>query len=393
MARHVRDSITPDLWVSIWRPVILLQLLVAVVWSSDVEEWVFKEPLKDSYLARFENNTFRHSSANLEFLHETSMVFIGDSLMRYQFMFFLQYLHHRQWDDVFGNSLCCERFYGSYAKMFKAHAALFGCSHICDCADRHVVRDAAGAPQRLDRPWENHYYRNLPLRARASFHFWGGTDLGLKYYLHTPTNDDFAVYCSDFLQTANTHLSGSLESTQKFASVVDFIREVLRPEGHEVLVLNCGIWGTCVPFLTEENLDALAKAAHEAAPIVVWKVTTAVSDRDTNYDSDALLEGLKRRGFHLFDAYALTRGLRPVVKQAMWDTLHFQSFVYRELNIALLQFLRPLLARRRAPHPPPEALHRHSSLPDGHHHHQPHPHPHAAGGPPPPPSAPDAHEN
>eukprot|EP00667_Euglena_gracilis_P027706 EG_transcript_34491 len=86
----------------------LLQLLAAVSCTVAAGEWVFRTPISESYLAAWANSSFRSPTADLEFLRNTSIAFLGDSLTRYQFIYLAQYLHLRQWEDVNGNKLGSE---------------------------------------------------------------------------------------------------------------------------------------------------------------------------------------------------------------------------------------------------------------------------------------------
>eukprot|EP00667_Euglena_gracilis_P011033 EG_transcript_11251 len=332
-------------------------LLLTLAGAATPGDWVFQKPVHDSYLAAFANSSFRSPAADLGFLRNASVVFIGDSVTRYQYMYLAQYLHHGRWHDAPKQQLCCEQHYHSFTNMYHAYLPLFGCSHMCDCADHHDVKIAVnnakkhGKHQRLVHLFrgkmrnENHYFLHGPLQARLSFHFWDGAAIGMTAFNRTPAPADFARYCAGFPATAQAQLAGPLEPLHSY-SVQEFVRDVLGPEGHDVLIFNYGIWKVLVnattPVLSEANLDWLAEVAHDAAPAVVWKTTNAVHEHG-RFDDDALLAGLQRRGFQIFDIYNLTLGVLPLKKAAMWDNFHFLPFVYRELNIALLEYLRDLL--------------------------------------------------
>eukprot|EP00667_Euglena_gracilis_P009196 EG_transcript_9335 len=348
----------------------LLQLSGTPVGNSSQGEWVFQQPTTNSYLAAWAHSPLRHPTADLEFLRGLSVVFMGDSVTRYQFMFLVQFLHLRQWDGVLGNDLCNEKRYETYTNMYRAYWGVFGCSHICDCADHHVVAESLkGNHSKPERRYqamtrnENHYFFHSPLQARFSFHMWTGTAVKMTSYRHTPSEAEFVEYCRGFPATAHTHLTAPLDPKYTFPNGTDFIRDVLAPEGHDVLIFNYGIWRILAlernaGLFSEEYLDAFAKAAHEAAPIVVWKTTTAVPGFPP-LDDDALLAGLRRRGFHIFDAYALTRDVIQLKDAAMFDGMHFKDFVNREVSIAFLDFLHGLVGPKyrkrkdtssRAPH-------------------------------------------
>eukprot|EP00667_Euglena_gracilis_P010903 EG_transcript_11112 len=342
----------------------VLQLLLTLSWAAAPGEWVLLQPASSSYLAAYANSSFRTPSPDLDFLRNVSVVFFGDSLTRYQFMYLAQYLHRGRWEDIPGHRLCCERHYGTFGRMYHAYLPVMGCSHVCDCAD-HVwfdpatitVRKGRVRPKGREYPRkvrnENHYFRHGPLQARLTFHFWGGEELGLTSHVGTPSAADFVQYCADFPETATAHLHPPPAPRHLFPSVQAFIRDVLRGEGHDMLVFNYGLWRVAVrnatpPTLAEANLDRLAEVARAAAPTVVWKTTTA-NQRWNPIDDAALLEGLSRRGFEVWDAYNLTLGVLHF-KEAMWDGFHFEPFVYRELNIAFLEFLRAALRRRQPGH-------------------------------------------
>eukprot|EP00667_Euglena_gracilis_P020590 EG_transcript_22315 len=253
-------------------------------WPSSAGKWVTRGPPPTYYLATFANSSFRSPAADLGFLRNASVVFLADSVTRYQFVYLAHFLHRRQWDDAPGHRLCCEHHYQSFDRMYLAYLPLFGCSHICDCADHYdtetsIVKKGkkyVTVQQRVPRQPRNehHYFRHAALATRLSFHFWPGGAFGMSAYMRTPTAADFAQYCATFPASAHTHLAVPTPPRHVFPSVQTFIRDVLHIEGHTVLVLNYGIWRkgpTSALALTEDWLDWLAEVAHAAAPVVVWK--------------------------------------------------------------------------------------------------------------------------
>ena len=99
-----------------------------------------------------------------------------------------------------------------------------------------------------------------------------------------------------------------------------------------VLILNSGLWNG-------EPNETFAKTLRDfgthVAPRVIWKTTTKIR---TAGNSKWLKTDLKaRRVFNeIFDAAFLTRNLK---ESDYWDLRHFQPHVYNKLNAALLKQL------------------------------------------------------
>eukprot|EP00667_Euglena_gracilis_P010952 EG_transcript_11168 len=362
MAPLPRSRRLPGPHVSCRLLAFLLQLLASL--SCVAGQWVFQDPINGSYLEAWANSTFRSGAADLSFLRNASVVFVGDSVTRYQYLYLAQYLHWQQWDDVKGNKLGYEPHYETFTNMFKAYPGVFGCHHICDCVDHLLFLDTVtvnGTTETQLRRHsharrfrtENQYFRHPPLNASVDFHMWTGAQIGMNFFPQTPSAADFDEYCRSFPANADMYLTGPLEANHSYPDLPTFIDAVLRPMRPRVLVLNYGLWrGLTESFhkakasiLAKHNLGRLIAAARAAAPVVVWKTTTASHSQAP--DDPHLLETLRRNGVLLFDAHNLTRALLPLKTAAMWDASHFEPFVYRELNIALLEFLQDVLGSQR----------------------------------------------
>jgi hypothetical protein len=179
-----------------------------------------------------------------------------------------------------------------------------------------------------------------------------------------PRVEKFYQKCSDIEHAYNpiTIYKDNYQPALEVAypDIFGFLNGHIKPLQPDILVINQGHW-PCPSIRSEPGLTMFTSAIQNATPsggIALWKSTTAKGLKADSFanstefmralqngvDSTEFKRTLQNRGIHVFDAWEIRRhlSLRP---EAYWDQLHFNPFVYRELNIALLNYLQNSLAK------------------------------------------------
>lgn len=124
-----------------------------------------------------------------------------------------------------------------------------------------------------------------------------------------------------------------------------FISDVVGKLSPSAIVINQGFWLVHSRNSLISRVLNASRSAVGTGGQLFWKTTTATRDAPgTPHDNDEFLSRLllDRSRPEIFDAYNLTAGLNGTAS-AYWDQVHFNPFVYRELNRALIDRLCTVL--------------------------------------------------
>ena len=262
------------------------------------------------------------------------IVFVGDSITRYQFLALALSFHRATvMDDTIAPSPVIEHEWRHWAPFFRGTTAA---NARCDC---HRSRRAASL-QTSNTPNSVHSNRSAssPIVDRFSVqqhfnvienrYFWlSGDDdtqqplLNLTFFnLLAPTTPVTGTWLPG--DTNETLRSPHAEYSPRWSYPLrEFLSKVvskLQPKP-TVLILNTGQWGA----LEASDATLIASAAATAVPRVLWKTTTAARPRRSGRRSRRLLGGWRstdvtaRRAFkEVFDAARLTSTLST---RDYWD--------------------------------------------------------------------------
>lgn len=285
------------------------------------------------------------TESDVKLFKSKRIVFIGDSTVRYQYLNFVQFFHHNDWDNMDDSNpnpeipvAEWEGGWPSWKEFCLSSAARFGCQMICDCyrykwpiTDRTEVK-------------ENRHYYHPRLKLFIHYFQWfpGVTGTALVG-LNVPTKQDFVKRCQRF---SDSYLSDMLNFLPKhdfmYQNVTDFIVNVVKPLTPDFLIVNQGIWGDA-SFRTPISLKEFAKVATSSARRAIWRKTIRRCDYPSlEHDPSEMLQLFSSGGMNIFDTSLLTR---DIVKfpSACWDSLHLKAFVNREINKQLIMFLQKLI--------------------------------------------------
>eukprot|EP01039_Chlorochromonas_danica_P005548 gene5548-6110_t len=294
------------------------------------------------YIEAFKDHPLR-KGINLEwlsFLRNKRIAFIGDSLTRYQYLSLAWFLSSGQWlEDPGLPSLVREKQYGSWNAFFRSTNSRLGC---------HEILDAFRPEGRFENIRENRYFHHFGLNLTISMNLYIPT-IPMAVGADFPTLADFTAQCMGIASTmrfANPTFSNPASRT--FNTVQDFVANWVAPFQPDYLIFNQGFWK---PEMVHDPsyLPWLRGAIGNTTKHVIWKTTTSEHKGGGPYEDDDLRQRLISLGFDIFDAFALTRHI-SYVKGAFFDVNNFAHFaIYREMNLALFQFLRDIDSA--APHP------------------------------------------
>lgn len=326
----------------------LVLLYVTLFWfrlCHTQTEWNLNlKNLDQSYLKRYESSKYRnHSIINLvPILQNKRIMFVGDSLTRYQYLNLIRYLHSGRWTEPFAMQLCCEHSFKDWGDFFTEISASFGCNHICDCHHWDVYKKPGNIGTQ-----ENHYYYDADLNLTISSHLWYGVvPIWMDKYYKMPTYDEFANHCHENLtsfSSTDQFIATDFPTHTEYSDIFVFLEKVVKPSRIDVLMMNFGHWEGSMRHWNEVKKEIKIKQLGDLStsfvPLVIWKTTTARLDHE-QMDDPGFLQMLTRNcpKIQIFDAFNMTKDMEHY-KGVMWDNLHFISFVYRELNIAFLEHL------------------------------------------------------
>lgn len=306
--------------------------------------WTISPEVERSHLTAFSHHPLRYMTTAMEwlqFLRNKQLVFIGDSLTRYQYLNLVQFLNHLQWNLNTGHPpVEMEKLWASWEDFMFGTNALLGCNEICTAY--RLRQPKAGADSTLSSPHENRYYRHPEL------------NLTIAMFVYTPPHElsvqlsvdqgMFDLYCRSRAYHAKIQQHLFQEAHNSTYDIFTFLDNHVQPMRPDVLLVNQGIWK--YPLLREERIfERFLMQMKAVAKHAIWKTTTPLYHHShfshQSMDTDELMGRIRASGVQVFDAFNITVGM--VEQPAYWDKMHFLPFMYTELNIALLQQLHEML--------------------------------------------------
>ena len=244
------------------------------------------------------------------------IVFMGDSLTRYQWLALAASFHSGVELGVEFPSLVKEQEWRHWMPFFNGSMARLGPNSKCDC-HRTFARPVGS------KSIENRYFW-LPERGMLNMSFIQvlNPESILGHWAPTAPLDDER-------HRSTIHEEFAPLWRMRWADTISNVVAKMLPKP-TVLVLNMGMWG---PPPNASYLADILQLAQRAAPRVLWKTTTRM--RKAGPTKWLRTDLLARRVFpEIFDAARLTRGLSA---RDYWDPFHVLPHVYNHLNAALLR--------------------------------------------------------
>jgi hypothetical protein len=301
--------------------------------SPDVMKWS-PDPMRTSF-------AFEDFVAPLRNSH---IVMIGDSLMRYQYISLVYYLTTQRWS--------CEEpglpneSEGAWKEVGPADGwpsyhytsnRRLGCNEICDCFRGRGFDPGSGVR-------ENRFWHDCALNISVSLFFWlpDRTPL-LGRYNGTPLQAGLTTHpaceqCSTFRYPTTLTYDEAYEYS--YMDILSFLRAEVPKLRPSMVMINSGAWVHHELRNNSTFTSAFGEAlmASASGGVGVWKTTTVCRDCPVEQaDGAAFTSLMTHHGVRVFDAYRLTSYLeRHASGRAHVDLWHYQAFVYKEMNKAMV---------------------------------------------------------
>lgn len=287
------------------------------VFSAHADDWFLCNPfLANKACERLEiDDTY--------FLKGTTIVLLGDSLTRYQYLNLAYFIVNHKWASHHPPNES-EREWSSWRVFYQGTNNRLKGSEICDC-----FRENIDEPIIENRVLKHNNITLVYLQ-------WFGAKPMHGHDLQTMLSN--ATYCTPGDCTPRT-ITWTLDQDDVLKYLIP---SLFKPT---FVVLNQGFWPHPqwrYNHAAIRKTMTIAKDIVKEGGSVIWKSTTTPRNVKIDYDeSDKVIDAVRSVGVHVFDAAAYTRDI-SLYNQSYWDGLHFNSFVYRELNKALLYTMKTL---------------------------------------------------
>jgi hypothetical protein len=293
-----------------------------------------------------------------ECLRGRHLLFLGDSLTRFQYLSLVQFLALKEWTPFHGKHAPLSEVegfrWGSWASFLAGTSERLQGLEVCDCF-REGYQPMV----------ENRYFYSPSLNLRISFVALLGAKGSTRYHDLDFLNVKCGAGCACAQQgcapgscdTLNAELSYGSGQAHMVGAALGAVRQLAQLAPLDAVFLNVGFHGGpgvgCYSAAEAGARDETKLALQQlAAQLVqsglsrawVWKSTTAHKGND--YNSELELDWVRQEllplGWQLFDAYELSWGLRELEGtfsrddgNSRRDTIHYGPAGYRGLNEAL----------------------------------------------------------
>jgi hypothetical protein len=298
-----------------------------------------------------------------ECLRDKHIVFVADSLGRYQYLALAYWLETMeqppaQWSNhqekmATGElkprnpSVCSELSWGNYSNkwgiFYDGTAKLLGGNEQCDCFRPDLIR-CCEHPRTL----ENRYYRLKEFNVKLTY-----IQLFGQNELHGHNLKDGKLPCEP------GHFDPKEVPLDWKGTVSEVLRTIVKPMEPTHLIVNTGMWWE--PKLDNADdmrwLEEVASAGNDVvAPtngVAIWRTTT--SERGGLFIKDEAAKSvMKKAGWMIFDTGWLTYGLAVLDEEVrkkrgstdysnsqFWNKKHFHCDGFSEMNIFLANLVCP----------------------------------------------------
>lgn len=313
--------------------------------SFSPEIWVKSFSLENDWHISSESfsPSFREYKSILklkDFLSKKRIVFIGDSLTRYQYLNFIHILHFNAWTLSVYPRIEIESDWPNWKSFHIGTSFRFGCREICDCyRDRHF--SGLGPSSK-----ENRFYYDPSFDISVFFFAWFPP---IPIMLNpVPKPNDFKKLCREIPSKQEMMLAYNPESEFVYSEITDFINDIIKPMMPDVLILNQGFWKNNKFRSNETYFHHVMTAAKSASKRFIWKTSTSrcFDAPDDGVDGGSFRTRLIEAKVEVFDAFRITHFIanrHNKSNEAQWTCLfdkhHFQPFVYREINKKFVDLL------------------------------------------------------
>ncbi|KAL4438729.1 hypothetical protein ABPG77_006333 [Micractinium sp. CCAP 211/92] len=284
---------------------------------------------------------FSHAQAQ-RCLAGKRLVFVGDSVTRYQYLTLLYFLERGDWPAPLGGvpgepSVANEHEWPSWNDFLRGTNRLFNGRELCDCFRADWVPGSGWKPPE-DEKHENRFYRRRLGGA--------GGDIFVSHLTYTtyPNRMHGHYGFPPYLKGRRPCAPATCNFPADWAHhLAEGLTGPVKDLGPTHLIVNSGLWASSNALPDWHAIAAAGVAA--VAPQggrAIWRGTTANRGRKVpvqpGHDARAI-QHTQAAGWDLLDAYNITRPLLSMKRRPMWDGRHFLAGVYREINLYLLNMI------------------------------------------------------
>eukprot|EP01041_Mallomonas_annulata_P006016 gene6016-12128_t len=237
----------------------IISLICSFHWDKsdvDIRNWHITN------IAEFDNITsVRDNNAAKTLLRDQRLVFIGDSLTRYQYLNLVHFLFTNIWLSPYPRNEIERDWapYGGWGTFFKGTSSRLGCLETCDCL--RVEKDLGHEVRHYHDPIYNisiHFFLWLAPRNIAGF-------------LNIPLSNESYRDCMFGLPVKN-------DSKFTFNHYIfEFLDQFIRPLNPHIIIINQGIWPDN-EFRNKFFFHKILQTLSEITLLPIWKTTTAIPD-------------------------------------------------------------------------------------------------------------------
>jgi hypothetical protein len=311
-------------------------------------QWRFNDSKSRCPDATFGNCTAITKDEALEILKGKHILFLGDSLSRYQYINLAIFLTtgHPTWHAYPASEI--SREWKNWNDYYAGTNRRMGGHEVCDC-----FRDTAD-PNWIEKNYENRFWFG-PSGVRVSFlEMFGdkplyghdGVQLGIECWEHAAK----ASHTPDFSNCTQTYCSPgecSMPADYRFTDVHAALRMLCNTLQPDLVILNSHYWTNWNDAAHATKLmRSFRHACNNQKTKFVWKTTTPTSremgpaQRNKNLEADnVLVPSLVNEKHLIFDVARILYSLPQDLRGTYSDWLHFCPNVYYGLNQALLMHL------------------------------------------------------
>lgn len=256
-----------------------------------------------------------------------NIVFIGDSITRFQYLNLANALVTNDW-RMRHLSFAEKPGWGGWKDFLQGSNMRLGCNEICDCYRISVMYK------------ENRYFYDPLRNISISFFLWFPSSEKKIYLNHPPTAAEFDRRCNSWREMKSSIDNFTRTSHVSFKTIYSFIDGIVQPMNADAVIINQGMWSYDA-LRTPTGVADLSSALRKATKRYIWKTTTPSNKpKIVPIDGDNFMEMLRDNSFEIFDAFNLTKRFVGH-DEAYSDENHFKNDVYTILNKALLKQLCP----------------------------------------------------
>ena len=301
------------------------------LWDTDINkdynEWKMKETKRQEHVLPHHYKTL---------LRHKQIIFLGDSLSRFQYLNLINYFHTNAWTGS-TNQLASKNDWGSWKAFHIGSNLRFGCQEICDCykPDDEYIKI------------ENRHYYDIDYNITIRLYLWYPPvqPLSVNYNsVREPLSELIKKQCLspiEWLNKLNNYHPNITHTFKNDDGILKFVQQIIQPLHPYFLIMNNGLWNYTILREDASFRSKFVALAKKSSQHFIWKTTGSVCGLNHSLDSPIFLNQMKNLNVTIFDRYKYTKDVTAIdnniTRQVCYDGFHYNHFIYRELNKLLLR--------------------------------------------------------